>query len=166
MRWFTFFCILICISLFQSTMINWINIGSAIPDLYFPLVVYYSFLVDIKRNTVVSWFTGLTKDFLSEGSLGINSVFFVAVGLSIWSIRGMLFKGHFVTQILITFIFSVLYNILYVFYIMISFRSLGISTTLWIIFSCSLYTALIVPVLFLLFSKLQPAQSLFSIKDR
>lgn len=166
MRWFTFFCILICISLFQSTMINWINFGSVVPDLYFPLVVYYSFLVDIKRNTISNWITGLTKDFLSEGSLGMNSVFFVAVGLFIWSIRGILFKGHFVTQIFVTFIFSIIYNVLYTLHMVISFRSLSISTTLWLIFACSLYTAMIVPILFWVLGKFQPTQGLFSIKDK
>ena len=54
---------------------NWINIGSAAPDLYFPLVIFYSFLADIKRNTITNWFVGMSKDLFSEGSFGINSVF-------------------------------------------------------------------------------------------
>lgn len=166
MRWFTFFCILICISLFQSTLVNWIKLGPAVPDLYFPLIVYYSFLVDIKRNTIANWAAGLTKDFLSEGSLGMNSVFFVAVGLLIWSIRGILFKGHFITQILVTFIFSLIYNMLYTLHMMVAFRSLNVSTTLWLIFICSLYTAMIVPILFWALNKFQPARGLFSIKDK
>src|SRR5574337_161366 len=99
MRWFTFFYILICISLFQSTMMHLINIGTAVPDLYFPFVVFYSFLPDVKRNTITNWFTGLSKDLLSEGSLGINSIFFIAVGFLIWSFREILFRGHLVTQV-------------------------------------------------------------------
>lgn len=166
MRWFTFFCILICISAFQSTMIKWITIGSAVPDLYFSLVVFYSFLTDIKRNTITNWFTGLSKDLLSEGSLGINSVFFVAIGLLIWSIRGILYKGHLITQVLITFIFSVIYNIFYAAYVAVSFRSLNLLPTLWVIFICSLYTAVIIPVLFWILGKFQPNQRLFSVGDR
>ncbi len=166
MRWFAFFCVLTCVSLFQSTLVHWINLGTAVPDLYFPLVVYYSFSMDLRRNTMTSWITGLTKDLLSEGSLGINSIFFVAVGLSLWSIRGILFRGHFVTQILVAFIFSMIYNVLYALHIMISFRSLSISKTLWTIFVCSLYTAMVVPILFWFLGKFQPAQSLFSIRDR
>lgn len=161
MRWFTFFCILLGISLFQSTLMNWINIGSAAPDLYFPLVIFYSFLADIKRNTIANWFVGMSKDLFSEGSFGINSVFFVAMGFFVWSIRGILFRGHLVTQVLVTFIFSCIYNILYAVHATLSFHSLGLSATIWTIFICSLYTAMIVPVLFWIFSKLQPVQEVF-----
>ena len=42
MRWFTFLCILFCISLIQSSLTYWINIGSAVPDLYFSLIIFYS----------------------------------------------------------------------------------------------------------------------------
>lgn len=161
MRWLTFFCILFCISLFQSTMIHWINLGSAVPDLYFPFVVFYSFLTDVKRNTLANWFTGFSKDLFSEGSLGINSIFFVALGFFIWSFREILFRGHLVTQILITFIFSVLYNLLYAVHISVSFHSLRLPSTLWIIFSCSFYTAMLVPVLFWIFNKFQPTRKLF-----
>ncbi|NUO07504.1 MAG: rod shape-determining protein MreD [Candidatus Brocadia sp.] len=161
MRWFTFFCILFCISIFQSTLLSWINFGSAVPDLYFPLVVFYSFLTDVKRNTMANWFTGLSKDLFSEGSLGINSVFFVAVGFLLWSFREILFRGHLVTQILVTFIFSVIYNVLYAVHTMISFRSLSLSTALWTTLLCSFYTAMLVPVLFWIFNKFQPTRRLF-----
>ncbi|MBI2557005.1 MAG: rod shape-determining protein MreD [Planctomycetes bacterium] len=161
MRWFTFFCILIGISLFQSTLMNWINIGSAVPDLYFPLVIFYSFMADIKRNTITNWFVGMSKDLFSEGSFGINSIFFVAMGFFVWSIRGVLFRGHLVTQVLVTFIFSCIYNILYAVHATLSFHSLSLSATLWTIFTCSLYTAMFVPALFWIFSKLQPTQKFF-----
>lgn len=161
MRWFTFFCILLSISLFQSTLMHWINIGSATPDLYFPLVIFYSFLADMKRNTITNWFVGMSKDLFSEGSFGVNSVFFVAMGFFVWSIRGILFRGHLVTQVLVTFIFSCIYNILYAAHTTLSFHSLSLSATIWTIFICSLYTAMIVPVLFWIFSKLQPTQQFF-----
>ncbi len=161
MRWFTFFCILFCVSLFQSTMMHWVNLGSAVPDLYFPFVVFYSFLTDAKRNTIANWFTGLSKDLFSEGSFGINSVFFVAIGFFIWSFREILFRGHLVTQVFITFIFSVIYNLLYAIHVSISFHSLRLSTTVWMIFICSAYTAMLVPVLFWMFNKFQPTQKLF-----
>jgi len=162
MRWFTFFCILLGISLFQSTLMNWINIGPAVPDLYFPLVVFYSFMTDIKRNTATNWFVGMSKDLFSEGNFGVNAVFFVAMGFFVWSIRGILFRGHLVTQVLVTFIFSCVYSILYAAYATLSFHSLGLSATIWTIFTCSLYTAMIVPVLFWIFGKLQPTQQFFS----
>ncbi|HHT9106362.1 MAG TPA: rod shape-determining protein MreD [Candidatus Wujingus californicus] len=161
MRWITFFCILLCISLFQSTLINWINIGLAVPDLYFPLVVFYSFTTDFKRNTITSWCAGMAKDLFSEGSFGVYSVFFVAVGFLLWSVRGILFRGHLVTQIIITFIFSLVYNLLYAVYTAISFNSLTPLTTIWIIFICSLYTAFLVPIMFLIFNKFQPAKRFF-----
>lgn len=161
MRWFTFFCILLGLSLFQSTLMNWINIGSATPDLYFPLVVFYSFLTDVKRNTLVNWLAGLSKDLFSEGSFGINSIFFVATGFFVWSIRGILFRGHIVTQILVTFIFSCIYNILYAIYTSLLFHSLGLTATIWAIFACSFYTAMIVPALFLILNRFQPVQEVF-----
>lgn len=138
---------------------NWINIGAATPDLYFPLVVFYSFFIDVKRNVVTSWFIGISKDLLSEGALGVNAIFFVAVGFFIWSIRGMLFRGHLVTKILVTFIFSMLYNVLYALHTAISCRSMNISSMIWMIFICSLYTAAIAPFLFYIFNKLQPAKN-------
>ena len=161
MRWFTFFCIIVCISLTQTTLIHWINIGQAVPDLYFPLIVFYSFLTDMKRNTIANWFAGLSKDLFSDGYFGINAVFFVAIGLLLWSMRGILYRGHVVTQVTTTFIFSFMYNILYALHTTASFHSLRFFSTLWIIFICSLYTALIVPVLFWIFSKFQPTQKLY-----
>lgn len=162
MRWFAFFCILMWISLFQSTLINWINIGQAVPDLYFPLMIFYSFLADVRRNTISNWFVGMSKDLFSEGSFGINSVFFVAVGFFVWSIRGILFRGHIITQVLVTFFFSCLYNILYALHTTLSFHTLSLSSTIWTIFICSFYTAMITPVFFWLLGKLQPTQSFFS----
>ncbi|MBV6519081.1 MAG: rod shape-determining protein MreD [Candidatus Brocadia sp.] len=164
MRWFTFFCMLFCISLFQSTLMSWINLGSAAPDLYFPFVVFYAFLTDVKRNTLANWLTGISKDLLSEGSFGINSVFFVAIGFFLWSFREILFRGHVVTQILITFIFSVIYNIVYTIHLEISFHSLCLAPTLRMILCCSFYTAMVVPALFWIFNKFQPTQKLFFIK--
>lgn len=161
MRWFTFFCILLSICLFQSTLIYWINVGSVVPDLYFPLVVFYSLLTDMKKNTLANWFTGLLKDLFSEGSFGINSVFFVAVGFLIWSCREILFRGHLITQVIVTFIFSVMYHVLYAIHVSLSFHSMSLSTAVWIIFSCSFYTAVLVPLLFWIFNKFQPAQKLF-----
>lgn len=166
MRWFTFFFILLCVSLFQSTMIYRINIGPAVPDLYLPIVVFYSLLLDTRRNTITSWLTGISKDLLSDGPLGINAIFFVAIGFLIWSVRGILYRGHLITQILITFIFSIIYNIFYVLYVENSFHSLELISTLRQIFLCSLYTALIVPILLWIMSKFQPAQMLFSIRDK
>ncbi|WP_169703515.1 rod shape-determining protein MreD [Candidatus Kuenenia stuttgartiensis] len=95
MRWITFFCILLCISLFQSTLMNWINIGTATPDLYFSLVVFYSFFIDVKRNVVTSWFIGISKDLLSEGTLGVNAIFFVAVGFFYMVNKGSVISGTF-----------------------------------------------------------------------
>ncbi|MCF6159470.1 MAG: rod shape-determining protein MreD [wastewater metagenome] len=166
MRWFTFFCIILCISLFQSTMMHWIAIGSAVPDLYFPLVIYYSFITDMKRNAIINWIIGLSKDLFSEGSLGINSIFFVAIGILIWSIRGVVFRGHIITQILVTFIFSILYNMLYATYIAISFHSLHLLPTVWKILICSLYTAMIVPALFWVLNTFQPTHKFSLTRDK
>src|SRR3972149_5340094 len=130
MRWFTFFCILFGISLFQSTLMNWINIGAAAPDLYFPLVVFYSFLTDIKRNTVANWFVGMSKDLFSEGSFGINSVFFVAMGYFVWSIRGILFRGHLVTHVLMMGAVSIVSAVPCQFMRGVWSRLLGLSATL------------------------------------
>ncbi|MDE2216196.1 MAG: rod shape-determining protein MreD [Planctomycetota bacterium] len=166
MRWLTFFCILLCVSLFQSTLMNWINLGLAVPDLYFPLILFYSFLSDFKQNTIANWFTGMAKDLFSEGGFGINSILFVAVGFFIWSVRGILYRGHLITQVLSAFIFSIIYNILYAAHISLSFHSLNFSTTLWVIFICSFYTAVLAPLMFWIFSKFQPTQMLFSIRDK
>jgi len=143
-------------------MMDWVNIGTAVPDLYFPLVVFYSFFIDVRRNAVTNWFTGLSKDFFSEGSLGINAIFFVAIGFLIWSIRGVLFRGHIFTGILVTFVFSIVYNLLYALHTAIVFRSINISATAWIIFACSLYTSLIAPLFFYILNKFQPANEYFS----
>jgi rod shape-determining protein MreD len=145
-------------------MIHWINFGPAVPDLYFPLVVFYAFITDMKRNAIANWFTGLSKDLFSEGSFGINSIFFVAAGFFIWSVREILFRGHLVTQVLITFIFSVIYNVLYAIHVSISFHTLHFPTTLWIILSCSLYTSMLVPVLFWIFNKFCLSGGFFPIR--
>ncbi|MGQ3684882.1 MAG: rod shape-determining protein MreD [Candidatus Loosdrechtia sp.] len=166
MRWLVFLCTLLCISVFQSTVIQYIIIGSAMPDLYFSVVVFYSFIADMKRSTFINWITGLSKDLFSVGDLGINSVFFVAIGLLIWSVKGVLFRGHVITQVLVAFVFSIMYNTLYVAYIIVSFHSLYFLTAAWNILICSLYTATIVPVLFWIFSRFQSTLSFSPLGDK
>ena len=161
MRWFTFFCMLVFISIFQSSMTPWINVGQATPDLFFPLVIFYSSLADVKQTAIANWFTGLTKDLFSEGRLGLNAVFFVAVGFFAWMMRDFLFKGHWITQTLLAFIFSVLYNAIYAVHTSFSFHTLRFPSTLWLIFVCSCYTALITPFLFCIFNLFQPTRKLF-----
>lgn len=161
MRWFTFFCILLCISLFQTTVIQWVNIGVAVPDIYFPLIIFYSFLADMKQNAIANWFTGLSKDMFSEGNFGINAIFFVAIGFLAWSVRDVLYRGHVITQIFVTFIFSILYYILYASFLSFSFRTYYFSEMLWMILTCSLYTAVTVPPMFWIFNKLQPTKKAF-----
>ncbi len=161
MRWFTFLCILFCISLIQSSLTYWINIGSAVPDLYFSLIIFYSFLADLKQNAIANWLTGFSKDMVSEGPFGMNSVFFVAIGFFVWSSRGLLYRGHVITHVLVTFIFAFIYNVLYAIHTATSFHSLCFSATVWTIFACSLYTAMVIPIFFWVFGKFQPTQNLF-----
>lgn len=88
MRWFTFFCILLSICLFQSTLIYWINMGSVVPDLYFPLVVFYSLLTDMKKKYPCKLVYRFIQRFVLGRKLGDKLRFFCCRRLSHLVLQG------------------------------------------------------------------------------
>ena len=111
MPWFTIISVLLCISLIQTTLLFYISIFNIHPDLFFIFLVYFSLNFDIERSFYVNWTSGLARDFFSGNLFGLNTILFVVIGFLISLIKDEIFRKHLLTQILVTFIVSILYNL-------------------------------------------------------
>ena len=154
MPWFTIIIVLLCISLIQTTLLFYISIFNIHPDLFFIFLVYFSLNFDIERSFYGNWAAGLAKDFFSGNLFGLNTIMFVVIGYLISLIKDEIFRKHLFTQILVTFVVSIIYNFVSVFMICFSLKSVNLLTMVWKCPTIAIYNALVVPPIFWLLDRL------------
>lgn len=147
------FLLLLCVSLFQSTLLQHLSPWGIRPDLFIILVVFFSLKVDTRQASLFNFLFGITKDFFSAGPLGLNALLFIICGFLISLIKDRIFKEHPFTQAVITFSTSLLYGIGYVFILSLSSYTVSISGVGWRTAVAALYTALIAPFAYRLLRK-------------
>ena len=131
MPWITIISAILCISLIQTTLLHHISFLGIQPDLFVIFLVFHSLNANLERSFHASWAVGLTKDIFSEGPFGLNTVLFIIAGYLISIVRGNIFGRHLITQILVTFIISIIYNLLYLSLLSILITSTGLLPMAW-----------------------------------
>ncbi len=154
MPWITVISVLLCISLIQTTLLFSLSIYGIHPDLFLIFTVYFSLNFSLTRSFHVNWATGLAKDLFSGNLFGLNTIMFVIVGYLISIIRNEIYRKHLFTQILVTFLISILYNFISLIMLFCSLPSVNFLTMLWKCPTIAVYNALIVPLMFWLLDKL------------
>lgn len=143
-----FFLLIIIFALLQATLLNYINIFNIKPDLLLVSVVISSLYFDPVWALSLSIFAGILKDILSANTLGMNTVLFCLWSFSIIKLsRGITFDSNYIRLVLI-FIITILNSIIIrlVSLFLDNFIPWGIFLRITLVES--LYTALILPLVF------------------
>ncbi|MGR3310799.1 MAG: rod shape-determining protein MreD [Candidatus Brocadiales bacterium] len=166
MRWITLFILLLCVSLFQSALLQRLSPWGIRPDLFIIFVIIFSLKIDTKQASLLNFFVGITKDIFSLGPLGLNAFLFIICGFLISLIKDRIFKEHPLTQAIITFFTSLLYGIGYVFILSLSSYSVSITGVGWRVTMAAFYTALIAPFAYRLLHKFRFSLGLVRLNGR
>lgn len=153
MSWISIISTILCISLIQTTLLSYISILDVQPDLFMVFLIYVSLNTDLERAFHTNWAIGLAKDLFSEGAFGLNAIMFIIVGYLISITKDYIFRKHLTTQILVTFIVSIIYNLFYLSMLSISLASTNILAMMWKCPLVAIYNSLIVLPVFWLFNK-------------
>jgi rod shape-determining protein MreD len=154
MPWIILISITLCISLIQTILLPHISILGTHPDLFLIFLVYHYLNSDPKQTLQASWVIGLAKDIFSVGPFGLNTVMFVILGYFISMIKGNIYRKHLITQIIVTLIISIVYNLCY---IIISSALLTSTNLLAMAWKCPLiavYNSIITLPVFWLFGRI------------
>jgi len=83
-------------------------IGTALPDLFLLIVVSISLRLPWQNAALLAGFLGLGRDLFITQRLGTSAVIFFLVGAVIGRLRTEIFVKHFLTQIIVAFVFALL----------------------------------------------------------
>lgn len=154
MPWIAIISVIVIISIIQTTLLPYISILGTQPDLFIIFLVYVSLNYGFDRSFYANWAIGLSKDLFSEGPFGLSTLMFVITGYFVSIIREEIFRKHLLTQILVTFIITSIYNFMYIFVLSISLSSTSMMSVWWKCPIVAIYNSLLVLPAFWLFNKL------------
>jgi len=103
MRWLIFAALTLVVLILQTTLVRWLQVGHAAPDLLVVLLIFLALYGDRRNVLLANWFLGLARDLYSDGPLGLYALLFLAVGWFIGSHRDKLFTDHFITHLILGF---------------------------------------------------------------
>jgi rod shape-determining protein MreD len=136
------------------------------PDLFIVFLVYHYLNSDLKQTFHANWAIGLAKDFFSGGSFGLITVMFVILGYLITVIRANIFRRHLITQIMVTFIISMIYNLIYLITLSVLLSSTNLLSMVWKCPVIAVYSSIIAIPVFLLLNRLYSSLRLSSLDRR
>lgn len=131
MPWIVLIIIALCISLVQTIVLPHISFMGTHPDLFLIFLVYHCLSSDLKHTFHANWAIGLAKDFFSAGPFGLNTFLFVFLGYIISMTKENIFRKHLATQIMVTFIISIVYNFFYILLLAVFLNSTNLLVMLW-----------------------------------
>ncbi len=165
MPWIIIISITLCISLIQTILLPHISIQGIHPDLFVIFLIYHYLNSDSKQTFHASLAIGLTKDIFSVGPFGLTTVIFVILGYLISMIKTNIYKKHLLTQIMVTLIISIIYNLLYLFISSALLTSTNLLVMVWKCPIIAVYNSIIAIPVFWLFNRIYSSLRL-SILDR
>ena len=101
MRWPLLLVLIFILLLMQTTLVRWMDVAGARPDLLLILVLFVSLNARPDDSFLTSVLVGLCKDVYSAQRFGLYTLLFAAVGVAVNLVRKDLFKEHFFTQMLV-----------------------------------------------------------------
>lgn len=98
------------ITLFQSTVLDYVRIYHVKPNLLIVFTVCIALLRGNKEGAVVGFITGLFQDMISGRVIGCYALLGLYLGLIIGSVNKRLYRENFLVVIFFTFISSIIYE--------------------------------------------------------
>ena len=154
MPWIIIISITLCISLIQTILLPHISIQGVHPDLFIIFLIYHYLNSDSKQTFHASLAIGLTKDIFSVGPFGLTTVIFVILGYLISMIKTNIYKKHLLTQIMVTLIISIIYNLFYLFISSALLTSTDLLVMVWKCPIIAVYNSIIALPAFWLFNRI------------
>ncbi len=149
MRNLVFIIIAVFFCLIQSTVIKFISIGSAVPNIILILICYVA-LFHGRRAMWYGFGTGLFVDLYSIKGFGYNTLVNTIIGWLLGFIGQYLYKKQLLSQVVTLFVTSCIHDLI----IAIPGADLSFYTFYSKILPSSLYTTFIGVILFYLFQKI------------
>ena len=142
--------ILVIISiLFQGHL----GISGTKPDLLFIIVVYMAYSFGSFYGQVTGFCGGLLLDADSGAPLGLFTFSYIIAGFVVGMFGRSVFRGNFITIMLLLFVASFIKGILTLF-ICYSFDQVSFFRSMGVVFTESLFNAFLAPLFFFIFDKL------------
>jgi rod shape-determining protein MreD len=108
MKWISFAILAGVTVVLQTSATPFVEIQSVRPDLMFILAVHYALWGPWPEAAMAAWILGLVADLQSLDRVGIHALCFGLAAWAIVRIRQIVFRDHAATQIAISFVFTIL----------------------------------------------------------
>lgn len=133
----------------QTTVMPYLAIGEAAPDLVFLLVVFLA----VQRSSTLGIWTafgaGLLQDIAAGSPLGLNAVLLTSLAYLAGQVHRKLFKDNVSAQVLIVVLFTWLHQFLVFFWLnTVMATSFGLGKWILRAFGMSIFHAVLAPGLF------------------
>ena len=141
----SFYAILTAVFLIQATVLEYIKVAGAKPDLIFLLVIFFSLFFGAKTGIEAGFVSGLLKDIYSLDVFGINTITLALTGLIAGILSPKFFKESALTQFTLVFAFALLSMLVHFTASLLILKTdyISLSEYLWaLMIPSSLYTAL------------------------
>lgn len=115
MRLFSIVLIFILSFVLQSTIFQYIEVFNVIPNTNLILIILVALFKDRKAGGAVGLVIGLLQDILFGSVVGIHGLIYFILGYGIGAINSTLSKDNAVTPFLLTFIATLITNIMFFF---------------------------------------------------
>ena len=100
MRWWRLLFTVAVLLLLQTTVVPWLEVGGARPNLLLIFVVWRALRWPLEQSYLPCWLAGLARDIFSGGQVGAFAALYLALALGIDRVRRGLFVEHLLTQVL------------------------------------------------------------------
>lgn len=155
MRWINTIFFVVLLGLIQNSFLRIVSVEGIRPDLLLLFTLYLGLYGRREDVVVGSWLAGLCKDLLTMGHIGVFALLFLLLGILLVTTREALFREHPLTQMMVVFLSILCLNIIFLIPFSIYFRLKNFPLLLIEAAGVALYSALLAPVCFFIFSRLR-----------
>ena len=138
----------------EITIFKKLSIYRVGPELLLIATIFFGLHFGIMRGIEIGFLSGVLKDVFSVTGLGINLFSFILIGFLAGLFRNKLFKENFGAQFILSLLSVYVISTIYFIYLHQT-TATSINLKLWnAVLAKGIYTAIIAPFLFLIFTKL------------
>lgn len=154
---YVIYCLVIAVaSLFQNVGGLWFEIGGARCFFLIPVCIILGLDEDEKVSALLGLFAGFLWDMLSAQHMGFNSIFLMVLCYIVSAFVTFIFRDTFVIEFVSTLILTLLYVLLYWLFFVLRRGVEGSAVSfLNFYFPCFVYTAFMMPILYLILTPLK-----------
>ncbi|MFH1422179.1 MAG: rod shape-determining protein MreD [Planctomycetota bacterium] len=155
MRWHIFCLVAFVFVALEAVFPAWLKFHGIYPEIVLMVCLFITLYGEPDKSLLACLFLGMLKDFFSVGRIGTYALIFFVVGFGTSWLRLYIYRERILPQIVVSFAFTFLANLLYVVSLNFSLFHYPLSECWKIIFFISLYTSLVSPIIFFVLNKIK-----------